>query len=660
MTKLQSYFVLLWIICLTVTSCHQSDQPVSEEAGPTQQAVITPVPTYTPTVQSVVQQGDSGNAAHEERAVASSAPPVQASTSPIATATATRQPTPAATRRPTAAPTPRYYVNGSANLRSGPGTNYDIVGGRQPNDVLSPIARTEDGEWIQIDSQIWIWARLVEGEVASLPVTHDLPEPVSLPSTANSAADLNVSSSSTPAPGPGTFNLQFFNNVDLTGSPVLTQVAPVGKHLDWGSGSPGPQVYSDNFSARMEGTFDFVDGAYRFYLTLDDGARLYIDGELLIDAWFDYPVRTKTKDIELTPGSHHVLVEYYERGGLAELWLRWQPLFPTTPQIAPATSPSPAPGSGGYTEKTKWTMFDAIWKNDLVTVRNLIATAGFPHFHYDQNQTALHYAANRGALEIMTLLLQYPEADPNLRYDNSNGAPWDFKRTPLHEASENGHAAVLELLLSHGADPAREAGGGYSALHLAARSHRVRVTEILLKQDVEVNGRTHDEGNTPIHYATYWRPDAEVLKLLLTHRHIDPNWRNYYGDTPLHRAAANNYGAQVAALLEHPDTDPNVRDDKGRTALLLAVIQGYDNIAELLLEHRDTDPNIGDLDGWTPLIRAVYEGSRTMVRHLLRHDDIDVTLTTNEGHYAFLYAKAGGHDRIAEMIEEHIEDKGLD
>ena len=557
-------------------------------------------------------------------------------------------------------PTPKYYVNGSANLRSGPGTNYNIVGGRQPNDALSPIARTEDGEWIQIDSQIWIWAGLVEGEVASLPVTHDLPEPVSLPSTTDSVADLTSSFSSPPASDLGTFNLQFFNNVDLTGSPVFTQVAPVGTHFDWGAGSPSPQVHSDNFSARMEGTFDFVDGAYRFYLTLDDGARLYIDGELLIDGWADYPVRTKSKDIELTPGSHHVLVEYYERGGLAELWLRWQPLFPTTPQIALATSPPPVPGSGDYTEKDKWTMFEAIWRNDLVTVRNFISTLGFPHFHYDQNQTALHYAANRGALEIMTLLLQYPEADPNLRYDNSNRDDWDLHRTPLHEASENGHAAVLELLLSHGADPTLEAGGRYSALHLAAYSHRVRVIEILLKHDVEVNGRTQREGNTPLHFVTHWKPDAEVVKVLLTHRHIDPNRINYYGNTVLHQAVANNHDAQAAALLKHPDTDPNVRDDKGRTALLLAVIQGYDHIVELLLEHRDTDPNIGDLDGWTPLIRAVYEGNRTIVRHLLRHDDIDVTITTNEGHYAFLYAKAGGHDRIAEMIEDHIEDNGLD
>ena len=198
MKKLQSYFVLLWIICLLVTSCRQSGQSALDEAAPTQQAVITPVPTYTPTVQSVVQQGDSGSVAHEENAVASGDSPVQASTSPTATTTATRQPTATATRRPTAVPTPEYYVSGSANLRSGPGTNYDIVGGRQPNDVLAPIARTEDGEWIQIDSKIWIWSGLVEGEVASLPVTHDLPEPTLLPSTADSVADLDFSLDSDP------------------------------------------------------------------------------------------------------------------------------------------------------------------------------------------------------------------------------------------------------------------------------------------------------------------------------------------------------------------------------------------------------------------------------------------------------------------------------
>ena len=174
MTKL-SLVTLLVIVCLQLLGCRQSRPPDTPVASHTQQAIVTPIPTYTPIAQSVTQQRNSQSVVPEADVSKARATPtteiVPVPTSPTATATATRQPTATATRQPTATPTPEYYVTGSANLRSGPGTNYDIVGGRQSNDVLSPLARTTDGEWIQIDNNIWIWSGLVEGDVEKLPVT---------------------------------------------------------------------------------------------------------------------------------------------------------------------------------------------------------------------------------------------------------------------------------------------------------------------------------------------------------------------------------------------------------------------------------------------------------------------------------------------------------
>ena len=83
----------------------------------------------------------------------------------------------------------------------------------------------------------------------------------------------------------------------------------------------------------MEGNFHFTEGTHRFSVTADDGLRLYVDGELVLDEWGDSPELTSYKDIELTAGSHHVLLEFYERAGVAVMWLRWQPLFPSTTKI---------------------------------------------------------------------------------------------------------------------------------------------------------------------------------------------------------------------------------------------------------------------------------------------------------------------------------------
>ena len=481
---------------------------------------------------------------------------------------------------------------------------------------------------------LWLrWQRVPHG-VRALPPVAPGPRPV-------------------PAPTAEGFRLQFFNSVDLSGSPVLTQVVPAGRSFDWGRGSPGPQVRHDGFSARMEGHFDFEEGPYRFYATMDDGVRLYIDGALVIDSWAEYPERTTFKDVEMTSGSHHVLLEYFESGGLAVLWLRWQPLFPTTMQVPRTVLSPPTPGTGYYTTESKRALFHAISQDDTGTVRELIASSGFPHFHFEQNRTALHYAAFSDALEIMALLLSYPEADPNVLFDNPNSNTWDRYRTPLHEASGQGNAGMVQLLLSHGADPRLEASGGFTALHFAAWHNHWEAIKTLLDHGANPNLRTDDTGDTPLHQATSPFHGSEAIEALLRDRRIRPNIRNERRRTPLHIAANWGNTAQVAALLNHPDTDPNEQDSSGATALYLAVAKGHEEVVEELLDHRDTDPNIDDWRGWTPLFRAVYEDDLDMVRALLRHDDTDTEINTNDGMSGLFYAQTEGYDRIARLLKRH-------
>ncbi len=516
---------------------------------------------------------------------------------------------------------------------------------------------------------LWLrWQRLTPGLIAAPPLTPVAPMPA-------------------PNPPPDAFNLQFFNNVNLNGPPVLTQVAPVGKRFDWGAGSPGPQVRKDNFSARMEGNFHFTEGTHRFSVTADDGLRLYVDGELVLDEWGDSPELTVYKDIELTPGSHHVLLEFYERAGVAVMWLRWQPLFPSTTKIPQTAITPPTPGSGTYTEEAKEALFHAILNNDIVTVRRMIASTGFPRFRDDLSGTALHWAARVDALEIMALLLTYPEADPNVRFDNINSAPWNKNRTPLHEAASHGNGAMSELLIAHGADPSLTTRRGFTALHFAASSKHADVVEILLKHNADPNVQEQFEGNSPLHSATRWKPDPEALEILLRDRRIRPNLRNHDGQTPLHEAIVFGHRAQLAILLGHRETDPNIRDDSGRTALFQAVAnenkdlvklllnnreidpnkrndQGFtalylavynedEDLVELLLDHRKTDPNIDTKKEWTPLFRAVSNGDRDIVEQLLEHDDIDAEIETQRW-TPLMLAYHEGYDRIARLLERHL------
>ena len=74
--------------------------------------------------------------------------------------------------QPTTVLTSKFSVKGDANVRSGPGINYKIIGSRKSGDVLVPIAKTVDREWLQLDQNSWIWSGLVAGEIESLPFVY--------------------------------------------------------------------------------------------------------------------------------------------------------------------------------------------------------------------------------------------------------------------------------------------------------------------------------------------------------------------------------------------------------------------------------------------------------------------------------------------------------
>lgn len=72
-------------------------------------------------------------------------------------------------------------VNETANLRAGPGTNYNKIGGLQKGVSVSVIGRNEAGDWFVVQTQnipqAWIAAFLVNGvsDVRSLPVVRAPP-----------------------------------------------------------------------------------------------------------------------------------------------------------------------------------------------------------------------------------------------------------------------------------------------------------------------------------------------------------------------------------------------------------------------------------------------------------------------------------------------------
>lgn len=116
------------------------------------------------------------------------APPSRAATAvPATVAAPSATPTSANTATPTITPgvlatatvlptaTPGARSNAAANLRAGPGTEFEQIGAVAVSDDLQVTGRNEAGDWYRLASGAWIAAFLVDGAPAGLPVADDIP-----------------------------------------------------------------------------------------------------------------------------------------------------------------------------------------------------------------------------------------------------------------------------------------------------------------------------------------------------------------------------------------------------------------------------------------------------------------------------------------------------
>ncbi|MDQ3814259.1 MAG: PA14 domain-containing protein, partial [Armatimonadota bacterium] len=149
----------------------------------------------------------------------------------------------------------------------------------------------------------------------------------------SNVATLTVTSSQPPVVGNGTgLTGTYYNNQDFTGTTV-TRVDP-RVQFDWGTASPAPSLDADTFSVRWTGQVQAqVSQLYTFYTRSDDGVRLWVNGQLLVNNWTDHGVEENSGTIQLAAGAKYAIkMEFYEGGGEAVAHLLWS--SPTTAKQA--------------------------------------------------------------------------------------------------------------------------------------------------------------------------------------------------------------------------------------------------------------------------------------------------------------------------------------
>jgi PKD repeat protein/uncharacterized protein YgiM (DUF1202 family) len=249
---------------------------------------------------------------------------------PVPSPTLTELPTLTPTATPTPMPAPEPGVPTATaktdlNIRGGPGTLYPVLGLLRAGQSAQVTGISSDGGWWQIiftgaaDERGWIAAAYTAAEnTGNVPVV-GAPSPPASPTP-----------TPTPQPSPTPVVIhnwrgEYYSNLGLSGSPAM--VRDDGSiSFNWGGGSPAPGLPVDNFSVRWTRNVEFATGSYRFSMRVDDGGRLWIDGNLVIDQWHDSSASVYTADVGLSAGVHNLRMEYYEHAGDALAQLTWQPV----------------------------------------------------------------------------------------------------------------------------------------------------------------------------------------------------------------------------------------------------------------------------------------------------------------------------------------------
>ncbi|MCM3271812.1 family 16 glycosylhydrolase [Paenibacillus elgii] len=116
---------------------------------------------------------------------------------------------------------------------------------------------------------------------------------------------------------------QYYDDMNFTTLKATRTDATV--NFDWGLGAPMSSMGADTFSVRWTGKVKpKYTGTYTFYTSSDDGVRLWVNNQLVINKWIDQPETEWSGTIDLTAGQKYdIKLEFYDNAEDAIAKLYW-------------------------------------------------------------------------------------------------------------------------------------------------------------------------------------------------------------------------------------------------------------------------------------------------------------------------------------------------
>ncbi|KAK6358105.1 hypothetical protein TWF730_007460 [Orbilia blumenaviensis] len=254
------------------------------------------------------------------------------------------------------------------------------------------------------------------------------------------------------------------------------------------------------------------------------------------------------------------------------------------------------------------------------------------------HQISFCYSALEGDEGLLTLLPK-DGAKPDAR---------DVRdRIPLSLAAENGHGAVVKILLEAGAELDTKCDShGQTPLSWAAANGREAVVKILLEAGAELDTKSKS-GQTPLSWAAQYGYEVVVKILLEAGAELDTKSKS--GQTPLSWAAANGREAVVKILLE-AGAELDTKSESDRTPLSWAAANGREAVVKILLEAGAELDTKSESDR-TPLSWAAANGREAVVKILLEAG-AELDTKSESDRTPLSWAAANGREAVVKILLE--------
>ncbi|KAH9495268.1 hypothetical protein Btru_016256 [Bulinus truncatus] len=297
---------------------------------------------------------------------------------------------------------------------------------------------------------------------------------------------------------------------------------------------------------------------------------------------------------------------------------------------------------GFHLQPSVWfSMFSC--ESRLSLIRSALKQGFDPSIQTPNGDSALHVASR---LNLISLVRELVKHGSDINSQNRKGS------SPLLLASKYGHFRTAQFLIKRNADVLISDKKERTPLMLASRQGDVNTVKLLLenKSPVDFCGK---EG-TALHYAA-WRRHVKIAQLLISFN-INVNKKTQRGWTALNIASDTGCYEMSIVLLSLPKVKINRANDAGRTPLMTAAFRGYATTVDILLR-RNADPQLADKEGNTALMLACVCGSLDIFKKLQKVSDLHKL--NNNGENALILAAQSGSLEITELLFKNSADLNI-